>query len=132
MGRRCLILSGKWQFKDTGRTTLGDPQSREHIRLVAQEGYSMMTFRMKWPNSRQDEHGNGPPVIDDFTPVLSIRGLLQIGNDWCATDLTQDEGEIGLAEEREAPERYPEAGDTAISFFRWRLHIAQGRGGVTK
>ena len=59
MGRRCLIPSGKWQFKDTGRTTLGEPQSREHIRLVAQEGYSMMTFRMKWPNSRQDEDGNG-------------------------------------------------------------------------
>jgi 5-methylcytosine-specific restriction protein A len=108
MGRRCLILSGKWQFKNTVRRTLGYPQSREHIWLVAQAGYSMMTFPMKSSNSRQDEHGNGPPVRDDFTPVLSTRGLLQIGNDWCATDLTQDEGEIGLAEEREAPERYPE------------------------
>ena len=108
MGRRCLILSGKWQFKNTVRRTLGYPQSREHIWLVAQAGYSMMTFPMKWPNSRQDEDGNGPPVIDDVTPVLSTRGLLQTGNDWYATDLTQDEGEIRLAEEREAPERYPE------------------------
>ncbi len=116
MGRRCLILSGKWQFKDTGRTTLGNPQSREHIRLVAQAGFSMMTFPMKWSNSRQDEDGNGPPVIDDFPLVPSTRGLLQTGNDWYETDLTQDEGEIGLAEEREAPERYPEAGDTAVSF----------------
>jgi 5-methylcytosine-specific restriction protein A len=108
MGRRCLILSGKWEFKSTGRKTAGYPQSREHIRLVAEDGYALKTFPMEWSNARQDEDGVGPPVIGGFTPKLSVRGLLPIGNDWYATDLDNENAETGLTEELEQPERYPE------------------------
>ena len=108
MGRRCLILSEKWKFKSTGRKTAGYPQSLEHIRLVAEEGYTLKTFPMKWSNARQDEDGEGPPVIGGFTPKLSVRGFLQIGNDWYATALGHEEAETGLTEELEQPERYPE------------------------
>ena len=108
MGRRCLILSEKWKFKSTGRKTAGYPQSLEHIRLVAEEVYTLKTFPMKWSNARQDEDGEGPPVIGGFTPKLSVRGFLQIGNDWYATALGHEEAETGLTEELEQPERYPE------------------------
>lgn len=108
IGRRCLILSGKWEFKRTGRRTSGYPQSREHIRLVAEDGYALKTFPMKWSSERQDEDGVGPPVIGGFTPVLATRGLLRVGGDWYATDLAQDGDEIGMAEELLEPARYPE------------------------
>ena len=108
MGRRCLILSGKWKVKSTGRKTAGYPQSREHIRLVAEDGYSLKTFPMEWSDARQDEDGVGPPVIGGFTPRLTMRGLLRIGDDWYATDLEHEDAETGLPEELETPERYPE------------------------
>lgn len=107
-GRRCLILSGKWEFKTTGRRNPGYAQSREHIRLVVDDGYTLKTFPMKWSDARKDESGDGPAKIDDFTAVLSDRGVLQIGNNWYAADLENDEAEIGLAEELDAPERYAE------------------------
>lgn len=63
---------------------------------------------MKWSNARKDEHGVGPAAIGGFSPVLSSRGLLQLANDWYATDPMQEEVDTGLAEELDAPERYPE------------------------
>ncbi len=107
-GRRCLILSEKWRIKHTGRKNPGYPQSREHIRLVVEEGYTLKTFPMEWSDSRKDEAGVGPAAIGGFTPVLSDRGVIQIGNDWYATDLAGDEAELVLAEELDAPERYSE------------------------
>jgi 5-methylcytosine-specific restriction enzyme A len=107
-GRRCLILSGKWRLRNTGRRNPGYPQSREHIRLVVEEGYSLKTFPMEWSDARKDESGVGPAAIGGFTPVLSDRGVLQIGDDWYATDFSDDETDISLAEELDAPQRYPE------------------------
>jgi 5-methylcytosine-specific restriction protein A len=106
-GRHCLILSGKWQAKNTGRRNPGYRQSCEHIRLVVEDGYALKTFPMKWGGESRDDSG-GPAKIDDFTPVLTNRGLLHIGNDWYATDVNGDETEIVLPEELDAPERYSE------------------------
>jgi 5-methylcytosine-specific restriction protein A len=107
-GRHCLILSGKWQAKNTGRKNPGYPQSREHIRLVVEDGYALKTFPMKWGGASKDDSGDGPAKIEDFTPVLTIRGILHIGNDWYATNLDGDETEIVLPEELDATERYSE------------------------
>lgn len=107
-GRHSLILSGKWKAKNTGRKNPGYSQSREHIRLVAEEGYSLKTFPMKWGGPSRDDSGDGAAKIEDFDPILSARGLLQLGDDWYATDLTQQQIDTGLAEELDAPERYPE------------------------
>ncbi len=107
-GRRSLILSEKWRAKNTGRRNLGYAQSRKHIRLVVEDGYALKTFPMKWGGGRRGDSGDGPAKIEDFTPMLSDRSLLQIGNDWYATDLANDEGEITPAEELDAPERYAE------------------------
>jgi 5-methylcytosine-specific restriction protein A len=107
-GRRVLVLSEKWRVKDTGRRTAGYPQSLEHVRLVADEGYALKTFPMQWSDARKDGEGHGPPVIGGFTPVLTDRGLMRVGDDWYATDLTDAGDEIAITEELEAPERYPE------------------------
>ncbi len=107
-GRHCLILSGQWQAKSTGRRNPGYAQSREHIRLIVEDGYSLKTFPMKWGGESDDDSGDGPAKIEDFTPILSSRGLLQLGDDWYATDSTQGDLDTGLAEELGAPERYPE------------------------
>jgi 5-methylcytosine-specific restriction protein A len=107
-GRHCLILSGTWQAKHTGRRNPGYPQSLKHIRLVVEDGYSLKTFPMKWGGARKGDSGDGPAKIDGFTPVLTDRGLLNIGKDWYATALADDESEITLAEELDGSERYPE------------------------
>jgi len=114
-GRRTQILSSEWRIKPTGRRTAGYPQSLEHVGLVAEQGYALKTFPMKWSNARQDEQGNGPPVIGDFTPVLTDRGLLRIGDDWYATDLTDEAADASITEELEFPERYPEGARRLIA-----------------
>ena len=107
-GRHSLILSGKWRAKNTGRKNPGYAQSREHIRLVAEDGYALKTFPMKWGGPSKDDSGDGPAKIDGFDTILSARGLFQLGDDWYATDPTHQALDTGLAEELDAPERYPE------------------------
>jgi 5-methylcytosine-specific restriction protein A len=63
---------------------------------------------MEWSDARKDETGVGPAAIGGFTPVLSDRGVLQVGDGWYATDLAAEETEISLAEELDSPERYSE------------------------
>ena len=46
-GRRSVILSEGWMTNSTGRKNLGFKQSRDHIRLVEEEGYSLKTFPME-------------------------------------------------------------------------------------
>lgn len=113
-GRHCLILSGKWQAKSTGRKNPGYSQSREHIRLVAEDGYALKTFPMKWGGAVNHDTDDRSAKIEDFTPILSARGLLQLGDNWYATDPTQGEADTGLAEELDAPERYPEGAKKQI------------------
>lgn len=113
-GRRSLILSSKWERKPTGRRNPGYEQSLEHVRLVADEGYRLKTFPMKWSGERKDDAGDGPAKIDDFTPILNDRGLLQIGNDWYAMDPADDDAEGTITEELEVPARYPEGARTLI------------------
>lgn len=108
-GRRCLILSGKWKTRATGQKNQSYPQSLEHIRLVVEDGYTLKTFPMTWSDARRDQEGNGPAKIGGFTPTLSVRGLLRVGDDWYATDLHPDDVEMRLAEELDEPQTYSEA-----------------------
>jgi 5-methylcytosine-specific restriction protein A len=107
-GRHSLILSGQWRAKNTGRKNPGYAQSREHLQLVAEGGYALKTFPMKWGGPSKDDLGDGPAKIDDFDTILSVRGLLHLGDNWYATDLAHQALDTGLAEELDAPERYPE------------------------
>jgi 5-methylcytosine-specific restriction protein A len=110
--RRSLILSEGWQTNSHGRKNPGFQQSREHIRLVEGDGYSLKTFPMEYSDERKDEHGIGPATIKGFVPTLFDRRLKKIGNSWYACDTSDD---IQLAEEIETPEKYAEGAKTTIS-----------------
>jgi len=99
-------------MNDHGRKNPGFQQSRDHIRLVEEEGYTLKTFPMEYSDARKGEDGNGPATIGGFSPKLSDRKLTKIGNAWYASD---NSDEIQLAEEIETPERYSEGAKTTIS-----------------
>ena len=111
-GQRSMILSENWMTNNRGRKNPGYAQSREHIRLVEEEGYGFRTFPMEYSTARQDEEGIGPATIGGFTPELSDRSLTKIGNAWYASD---DSDEIQLAEELNTPEKYREGAKRTIS-----------------
>ena len=58
---------------NTGRKNPGFKQSRDHIRLVEEEGYTLKTFPMEYSDARKGEDGIGPATIAGFTPELSVR-----------------------------------------------------------
>lgn len=111
-GQRSLILSETWARSSRGRKNPGYPQSREHVRLVEEDGYTLKTFPMEYSDARKDENGVGPATISKFTPELSDRMLRRIGDGWYACDSSDD---FQLAEEVSAPERYFEGAKTTIS-----------------
>ena len=82
------ILSERWvKRKKDGRASPGYPQSREHIRLVEEEGYDLFTFPMEY-SDENEESGVGPAKIGGFTPEVTKMRLVRVGQDWYAEDLT--------------------------------------------
>jgi 5-methylcytosine-specific restriction protein A len=81
-GNKSLILSEEWKIGRGKRKQQAYPQSREHIRLVEEQGYRLMTFPMVY----SDEEGIGPAKIKGFTPTLSSKSLIRVGQCWYASD----------------------------------------------
>lgn len=120
-GRKVLIFSDDWQFNAHGKKQSGYQQSREHIRLIEEEGYRLMTFPMKYSDERKDEDGIGPAKIEDFTPVLSERKLTKIGNAWYASDRSNAST---LAEEISTPEKYAEGAKVSVTINAYERSAA--------
>ena len=85
-GNRALILSEAWKSGAEGRGSSGYSQSREHIRLIEEQEYSLYTFPMFNSNQNVGEDGGGPAVIDAFVPELRESMLINIGSNWYASD----------------------------------------------
>ncbi|WP_082221648.1 HNH endonuclease [Herbaspirillum chlorophenolicum] len=81
-----LIFSEKWQRKRNGSKRPAYPQSREHIRLIEEEGYSLKVFRIIFSDEKQDAEGDGPSTIKGFERVLSNKYLKKVGVNWYAVD----------------------------------------------
>ena len=81
-GSNVMILAEDWAtLRD--RRQPGYPQSREHIRLVEEEGYRLYTFPMQ--HSRTEPGNNESAAkIAGFTPELSERDLIRFGSRWYA------------------------------------------------
>lgn len=62
-GNTSLILSEDWQISKRGRKQPAYEQSREHIRLVEEEGYQLRTFPIKYSDANKDEDGVGQPRL---------------------------------------------------------------------
>jgi len=111
-GSRSLILSESWYRNRAGRKSPGYPQSREHIRLVEEQGYKLFTFPIIFSDELQDEDGIGPPKIKGFKPVLTQRSLVRAGVNWYASD---DLASTAIAEEVLNPQKYVEGTAKNIS-----------------
>lgn len=84
-GNRALILSEDWELSRRGRKQPGYGQAREHIRLVEESGYRLMTFPMVY-SEREGDGDVGPARIGGFVPQLAEKSLIRVGNSWYASD----------------------------------------------
>jgi len=107
-----VILSEDWERTEGGRRKPAFAESREHLRLVEEEGYRLFTFAMEYSGDRVDERGVGPATIGAFTPNVEERVLRRVGGQWYASD-----GKIGgtLPEEVHDPRRYTEGASVLVS-----------------
>jgi 5-methylcytosine-specific restriction protein A len=110
-GNKSLILNEVWEISRRGRKQAGYPQSREHIRLLEEEGYRLMTFPMVYSDANE-EGGIGPAKIEGFTPKLTSKILIRIGPCWYASD---DKVEARLPEELAPTEELIEGASKSIS-----------------
>lgn len=111
-GNTSLILSEDWEINDKGRKLPGYEQSREHIRLIEEEGYQLQTFPIIYSDANKDEEGIGPAKIEDFIPELTTKSLKKVGSSWYASDDV-----IGrlLSEEVDTPNKYIEGATKNVS-----------------
>jgi 5-methylcytosine-specific restriction enzyme A len=109
-GKTAKILSEDWEI-ERGHKQAGYTQAREHIRLIEEEGYRLMTFPMEYSESEEDD---GPAKIRGFTPKLTEKKLTKVGNTWYAADPGTD-NPLPLAEELSTPERYSEGARFAVT-----------------
>ena len=110
-GNTSLILSQEWETNDAGRRQPAFAESREHLRLVEEEGYKLFTFVQEFSDERHDESGSGPSTIKGFEPVLHPKELKRVGGLWFASD---GEAHQFLPEEVHAPQRYSEGAATRV------------------
>lgn len=101
--RGVKIFSEDWQVNARGHKSKGYSQSREHIRLIEEGGYQLMTFLME-PADPSWKDGE-IPKIKSFTPELAKKTLTKVGTTWYAADTGAP---IPLAEELVSPGKFPE------------------------
>ncbi len=110
-GNTTLIFSDDWQIR-RGRKQSAYKQSREHIRLIEEEGFTLMTFPMQGSDANKDESGIGPAKIGAFTPRLEKKVLSRDGENWYASDGKLD---ITIPEEVASNATYVEGALVTIS-----------------
>ena len=108
VGKRTRIFSDEWKENRRGKNP-GWHQSREHIRLIEEERYQLMTF----PMHRKDDK-DGRAKIGGFTPKLTRRKLTRVGGEWFASD-SSSASPLLLAEELPTPEKYSEGARFAVT-----------------
>jgi 5-methylcytosine-specific restriction protein A len=123
-GKKTLIFSDDWEHNAQGNKNQGYKQSREHIRLIEEEGFRLMTFPMKYSDARKEKDGIGPAKIEGFTPILSEVSLRRIGHSWYADD---NLSLSTLTEEIYAPEKYAEGAKITVTINAYERN-AKARG----
>lgn len=80
-----LILDKEWKTGRTGGQSKSYKESREHIRLIEEEGYQLKTYPMVFSDEKQDREGNGPAKIKHFEPYLTTKRLVRKEDSWFST-----------------------------------------------
>lgn len=112
VGSTSLIFCQNWEISRKGNKQPAYAQSREHIRLIEEEGYQLKTFLMKYSAEKEDKDGTGPAKIGDFVPQITSKSLVKVGDSWYASD---DALSNTLPEEIEPKETYFEGASKKIS-----------------
>ena len=107
-----MILSEDWRETERGKKSAGYDQSREHIRLIEEEGYRLMTFPMEYSEANKKDGREGPAKIGGFTPELTEKTLTRVGEAWYAGESSVTSP---LAEELSAPEKYSEGARFSVT-----------------
>ncbi|WP_444917885.1 HNH endonuclease [Microbulbifer sp. JMSA003] len=111
-GNMSLILCEKWKIKHDGKKALGYKQSREHIRLIEEEGYKLLTFPMKYSDANKDIDGSGPAKIGGFTAKATPKELIKLEGAWYASD---EKVPNRIPEEIPTQQKYAEGSVTKIA-----------------
>lgn len=109
-GNMALILSEDWEINRKGRRLLGYPQSREHVRLIEEEGFKLKTFPMEYMEADKEE--GSPAKIKGFTPKLTDKKLIRIDTGWYASNKTQG---TRLPEEVDPKEVFKEGASKTVT-----------------
>ena len=70
-----LIFSQEWEFKN-GKRNKGYAQSKEHIRLIEEEGFKLLTFPM---TASEQSVATEHPRIRSFEKQLTEKSLIRVG-----------------------------------------------------
>ena len=108
--RWAMIFSENWKVNARGHKSKGYSQSREHIRLIEEEGYQLMTFPMQ-PADPSWKYGE-IPKIKSFTPELAKKTLTRVGITRYAADIGAP---ITLAEELPSFGKFPEGARHSVT-----------------
>jgi len=111
-GNTVQILSETWRINTHGKKSAGYDQSREHIRLIEDEGYELQTFPIIYSDSNRDDDGIGPAKIKGFEEKLTSKILTRVGDSWYASDSII---RSAIPEEIENPEKYIEGASKTVS-----------------
>ena len=116
-----LIFAKDWQISPKGRRKPGYQQSLEHIRLVAEKQYRLLTFPLKRALTEGNEDEQGPWKIKNFVPQLTEKKLRHKGDAWYAID---DTTSSLMAEEISSPETFPEGGKVTVTINAYERNPA--------
>ncbi|MCX6971642.1 MAG: HNH endonuclease [Verrucomicrobia bacterium] len=111
-GQKALILSEEWKANPRGKKSAAYDQSREHVRLIEEEGYRLKTFTLKYSDAKKGKDGLGPAKIDGFIPELTEKTLSKVGNSWYASSGAATNS---LPEEITHPEKYAEGAKKTVT-----------------
>jgi 5-methylcytosine-specific restriction protein A len=116
-GNSAMILDQDWHTNDDGRRNPGYSKSLEHIRLIEQEGYRLMTFPME-----EARTAGGKIKIKRIIPVLSLKKLDKRGNRWWAIE--SDEAAVEpLAEELTELEEFVEGAQIKVTINAYERNM---------
>jgi 5-methylcytosine-specific restriction protein A len=119
-GSKALILDEAWARSYAGRVKPGYEESRDHIRLVEEEGYTLKTFpQIHSEKLTKDGKRAGRARIKRVGSVLTKKFLRRIGRKWYAVDgvpkHTRHRNSGLLPEEVDRPTSYFEGASKTIS-----------------
>ena len=64
-----VIFCKEWIKNSKGHKHGSYDHSREHIRLIEEEGYKLRTFPMEYSDEDHDDEGNGPAKIGNLSLI---------------------------------------------------------------